>query len=112
MGSEMCIRDSHIAAMSANAIAVVNGVLSYDFTSNLGYSSSMGGQSEVSTGVYALWSGDLDGDGMVNASDRSVAWNLRNNLGYLGADSNLDGSVNAADRSVTWNKRNKATQVP
>ena len=103
---------NHLAAMSPMPVAVANGVLSFDFTTSPAYSNGGEGQIELSPNLYALWSGDLTSDGRVDAADRSTAWNLRNQSGYLNADVDLDGFVNASDRSIAWNRRNRATQVP
>ena len=63
-------------------------------------------------GSTALINGDANGDGSINATDRSITWNTRNQIGYLEGDCNMDGGVNASDRSITWNNRNTATWVP
>lgn len=62
--------------------------------------------------VYAMIAGDANGSGVVDAADRSAAWNDRNQSGYYSSDLNLSGVVDAADRSKAWNNRNKSTQVP
>lgn len=58
------------------------------------------------TKVCALWAGDVDNNGIINATDRSQTWNDRNTEGYLNTDCSMDGSTNASDRSKTWNNRN------
>ena len=63
-------------------------------------------------GAAVLLTGDSNGDNIVDASDRSAAWNNRNLIGYLTFDVNLDGIVDAADRSITWNNRNKVANIP
>lgn len=63
-------------------------------------------------GKMVMTGGDGNSDGIINAADRSGAWNFRNAVGYLPWDINLDGVVNAADRSMLWNNRNKQQQLP
>ena len=59
---------------------------------------------------FEMRSGDLNFDNVVDAADRSEAWNFRNAVGYLPWDINFDGVVDAADRSVAWNMRNQVGQ--
>jgi len=67
---------------------------------------------DLGGGVYGVYTADTDGNGTINASDRSNGWNERNLSGYYGTDVNLSGTVDAGDRSVIWNNRNISTQVP
>jgi hypothetical protein len=103
---------NHLSAMSALSISLNTSSASlYDFSTGL--SQYYGGDAKLlETGVYGLYSGDANGSGTVDASDRSATWNGRNQNGYLDADCNLSGTVDASDRSITWNNRNKATSVP
>ena len=59
--------------------------------------------------VYAMYSGDLNANGSIDATDRSDAWNSRNLTGYNINDCSLNGTVDATDRSNTWNNRNITT---
>jgi hypothetical protein len=103
---------NHLAVMSATAKTLSdNSVTAHDFTAP-GQSYGTGGMVEIETGVWAMWTGDTDQSGTVDANDRSNTWNDRNQIGYKNSDCNLTGSVDANDRSFTWNNRNKYTQVP
>lgn len=57
-----------------------------------------------------LISGDANGDGAVNATDKNLHWRPENggNFDYNvnKADFNLDGGVNALDKNVHWRKNN------
>ncbi len=59
-------------------------------------------------GNYVMWSGNLDTNLIIDAGDRSEAWNTRNAVGYRIEDTNLDGVVDATERTITWNHRNKS----
>lgn len=102
---------NHVDAMTTIPVTLTgNSNTSYNFTSQGAF-----GQTPMITtadGNYALISGDLNGDQIVNASDRSAAWNNRNQIGYLRQDANLSSIVDAADRSKIWNNRNLAGEVP
>jgi len=68
-----------------------------------------GNQTAAIEGSFQLmYAGDIDQNQQINASDRSLVWNARNQIGYFNTDINLDGACNAADRSKVWNNRNKS----
>ncbi len=60
---------------------------------------------EVATGVWALFNGDVNGDGLIEAADYSDIENAVVNfdLGYLPTDLTGDGLVEAADYSLIEN---------
>jgi hypothetical protein len=103
---------NHTAGISAGAHALARLSSSlFDFST--GADQFHGGDAKLlETGVYGLYSGDVDGSGTVDANDRSQAWNDRNLTGYQDADCDLSGTVDANDRSTAWNNRNKTTNVP
>jgi hypothetical protein len=107
----VCQRN-HLDVISAQPVTFgISGVTYYDFT-QAGAAMGNGNVAEVQPGVFALYCGDLNCDGVIDAGDRSVAWNLRNTVGYLEGDANMDGVIDATERSITWNNRNKASAVP
>ncbi len=63
-------------------------------------------------GTTVIRCGDANLDNIIDAADRALTWNLRNDAGYLKADVNLDGVVDAADRALTWNNRNFSAGIP
>ncbi|HOZ52736.1 MAG TPA: CARDB domain-containing protein, partial [Chitinophagaceae bacterium] len=90
-----------IETWSANPISIsngINGILNYDFTSaaNKAFGSN---QSEVESGVWALFSGDLNDDDNIDLLDLS---NLESDIntfqfGYFASDINGDGNVDLLD---------------
>ena len=59
---------------------------------------------QLTAGVYGLWSGDLNVEGVVNSTDYNlnniqVLQGLFNNY-YMG-DVNMDGVVNSTDLNIT-----------
>lgn len=102
---------NHLAIMSAAGVPVTSATPLYDFTTGQGQAFGTSPMVQVGT-KFCLCEGDCDGSGVVDATDRSLAWNARNQVGYLGADCDLSGVVDATDRSITWNSRNKSSLVP
>ncbi len=102
---------SHVSIMSPLPVALTRtpGPL-LDFTSGSAYGNNP--QKDLTGGFYGMFEGDLNASGLINAEDRSIAWNVRNQTGYIQEDSNLDGAVDASERSTTWNNRNIVSQVP
>lgn len=69
---------------------------------------------EVTAGVYAMYSGDANGDGQVNAVDLNAHWHGQNGnpFNYLTtrADFNLDGAINSVDLNLYWHPNNSRIQ--
>lgn len=107
------VHRNHLKIMSTSAISLDFNSSPYNFSSAL--TQAFGGTPMVSLsgGVYGLYAGDTNSDGVINATDRTLAWNNRNATGYYGTvDVSLDGQINSGDRSTIWNNRNKSTEVP
>ncbi len=100
---------NHLPVMTANTFALSSNPTTIDFTTEPLYGTNA---AKTINGLNVLHSGDANGDGRVNAADRSMIWNDRNLTGYLDTDLNLDGVCNAADRSIVWNNRNLIEQLP
>jgi hypothetical protein len=103
---------NHLAVMTANTVTLSNNPTLYDLTLSQTQAYGTNPMKNLGSGVYGLFTGDADGSGSVNATDRSSTWNQRNLSGYNGTDVDLSGAVNASDRSIVWNNRNISTQVP
>jgi hypothetical protein len=88
-----------------------NSNASYNFTTGLSQANGSDAMTDLGSGVYGLWMGDLDATGVIDAGDRSQAWNDRNQTGYKDSDCTLNGVVDAADRSAVWNNRNNSTII-
>lgn len=110
---------NHIGVMSANPVAIVNNVLSYDFRVADSYHDTTSfGQKELTPGVWAMYGGDGSQTGDIlsydiNGVDKGT-WSLDNGVFglYLPADYNMDGDINGADRGL-WGTNNGITsRVP
>jgi|GEM_PF-326412 len=82
-----------------------NGPFSYDFTSNA--SQAYGNNLKpVSGGFYAIWSGDLNQDGLIDIDDMSALENASQPpvlTGYLHQDINGDSAVDIDDMTILEN---------
>ncbi|MBL7947982.1 MAG: hypothetical protein JNN19_03250, partial [Bacteroidia bacterium] len=78
----------------------IAGSVSYDFSAdnNLSYGPNM---TEVEPGIWALWSGDINQDELIEASDYALVENdvAAFQFGYVVTDLNGDGLVEATDYS-------------
>jgi len=90
---------NHLAIITTNAMSLSASANTLDFTSDTsliaGGSTAM---AEVSTGVFALFSGNFNGDVEISLSDRN---SVRAELGeintYSNADADLNGAVELSD---------------
>lgn len=105
---------NHLDIMSSGPLLLDNtNAASHDFTTGSAYGSSPGAvQQLMNNGEYGMIAADYNGSGVINAGDRSLVWNQRNQTGYLLEDADFDGVCNASDRSVCWNNRNRLGYVP
>lgn len=95
-------------ADAATPFSTVTTSYNFSTAASQAYGSNM---KEVETGVWAIYSGDIDlnpfGDGEVNLVDYTV-WEVANDLGTLGydpSDLNGDGEVNLIDYTI-WEVNN------
>lgn len=97
---------NHLAVVSSVKVTLpnTNGTM-YDFTTSINKAMDNGlgtSMKQVSTGVWAMWYGDLNQDQVIDALDNSFMTNqFRQGLidGYHIGDINFDGFVDAIDRS-------------
>jgi len=105
---------NHLGIMSANAlIESPVGTYSYDYSTSISQVYN-NGQKELSTGIYGMIGGDVNGDGIVNEIDANQDWTAQAGFsGYLKGDLNLNGQVNNPDKNDWWFENNELeTQVP
>jgi|GEM_PF-738777 len=100
---------NHIAVMSANPVALTSGgAVLYDFTTSLSQSWEFDSAGrtcvELEPGVWGLWAGDINQDGVITTRDY-VVWydaNFAGESGYCVSDIDLNGSPAASDYTL-WN---------
>ncbi len=102
---------NHLAVMSHEPVLLDEVVLNtVDFTA--GYAFGAKSMKINYDGTSSLFAGDANGDNTINSADQSMAWNERNQIGYLDADVSMDGFTSSTDHSMVWNNRNKSSQAP
>lgn len=96
---------NHADIMSAVAVSSTDGVFTFDFTTALTQAYGSNSMSELTTGVYGMWSGDVNADGVVKYTgtdnDATEIFNAINGnasvintlTGYYWYDVNMDGVV-------------------
>jgi hypothetical protein len=97
--------------MSDVAVDCSGGSCGFDFTAGTAYGTNA--LKDLGGGMYGLYAGDADGDGLVDGSDK-VAWlGVRGSpAGYYEADINTDGLVDGSDKVAWLSSRGAATAVP
>lgn len=66
---------------------------------------------QVVAGVYAMYAGDANHNGVVNSVDKNSFWRVQNGaINYLSSDFNLNGFVNAIDKNEYWLTNNSVIQ--
>ena len=106
---------NHIAIMSSTPISVTNNTPLYDFTTGL--NQYYGNDAKLlKPGLYGMYCGDANYDGIVNNSDFTIydtdSQNAAN--GYIVSDFNLDGYVTGGDFNILapMIRRTIATNIP
>lgn len=88
---------NHLAVRSANSIILPNEN-ALDLTQSNAVAGGAAQMALVSSGRYALLSGDFSGNGVISVADyNSYAAQVAAINQYLSADANLDGHITVAD---------------
>ncbi len=110
---------NHLPVMSANAIHLNESNSSlYDFTTAISqaYSGGAPPMVELENGVFGLYAGDGNSDGVVDDDDRNDIWLPENGTAWSYSkwgDFNLDGAIDAIDYNLFWlPNKNVQSQVP
>ena len=90
---------NHLASMSANKISLSGESTSYDFTTGSGQFFGNAGAIELEAGVWSMWSGDINQDGVITTRDYTSWFNSERagDSGYQVTDVNLDTQVGNLD---------------
>ncbi len=89
---------SHLAVMSNTTIALSGFTANYDFTTAATQALGTQQLTALSNGIYALYAGDINSDGVINVADFNLYNDQLSSIGsnYDG-DLNLDGTVSTGD---------------
>ena len=95
---------NHVAVASRHLVSVDERTPSlFDFSADSSFYKENGTACEVESGIWGLWSGDMDQDGEVTDLDFDGWQNAarEGQRGYLPQDFNFDGDITTADY-VLW----------
>ena len=88
---------NHLAVLGSSAVALPNAN-AYDFTSSAGQVQGLDQMAEPEAGVFALWAGDINSDGLVTVSDYNLFKTEMSLLnGYFDSDLHHNVSVTVHD---------------
>jgi hypothetical protein len=95
---------NHLGFRPLSTVTLSSTPLTLDFTNNsIALYGSRPALKQITTGVYGMYSGDANHDGVINSVDKNTSWRLQNGLiNYLSSDFNLNGIVNATDKNSFW----------
>jgi hypothetical protein len=107
---------NHLGIMSANPVPLTGtgaGTCNFRTSSAQVYGSTLG-YKQLNTSTWGLISGDGNGSGQVNNSDKVDVWKLQaGSSGYKAGDFNLNRQVDNTDKITFWKPNSgKASQVP
>ncbi len=91
---------NHIAASTTAALRLSATATAIDFTAVANVIGRTNAMAEVSTGKYALFAGDADGNNQVQTGDYNVATTLIGQSGYFGSDTDMNGEVQITDLNL------------
>jgi len=104
---------NHLCIMSANPLSGSGNIYPYDFTSPAGQAYGTDAQKDFGGGVYGMYSGDVNANGVVDFADKTAWENQAGNAGYLSGDLNLDSQTDNNDKNDLWLPNDgESCQVP
>ena len=91
---------NHIAASTAAALTLSATATAIDFTVAANVTGGTNAVAEVSSGKYALFAGDADGNNQVQTVDYNVATTRIGQSGYFRSDTDMNGEVQITDLNL------------
>jgi len=91
---------NHLDIISANAPTKSGDIYSYDFSTSSPQALGNTPQKDLGNGIFGMYSGDCNADGLINDDDRTSEWNQNaGKAGYYISDLNLDGQSDNPDKN-------------
>ncbi len=109
---------NHMGIMSPDAIPIVGGTLTYDFSASDSYRDPTSfGQKQLTDGTWAMYAGDGDQTDIpsfdITGSDKVIWFDNNGEFDqYKAADYNLNGDVNGADKAYWFGNNGISSRVP
>ncbi len=91
---------NHIAAATTAALTLSATATAIDFTVATNVTGGTNAVAEVSSGKYALFAGDADGNNQVQTGDYNVATTRIGQSGYFRSDTDMNGEVQITDLNL------------
>ncbi len=91
---------NHIAAATTATLRLSATATAIDFTAVANVTGGTNGVAEVSSGKYALFAGDADGNNQVQTGDYNVAATRIGQSGYFRSDTDMNGEVQITDLNL------------
>jgi len=93
---------NHLGIMSAYPLTESGGIYGYDFTTPANQAHGTDALKDLG-GIYGMYTGDSNGDGEINVSDKTVSWmSDAGSTGYSLWDLNLNLQTNNLDKNEYW----------
>ena len=103
---------NHLETWSSYPVSFAGDTIDYNFTNSasMAYGNNM---KELAPGVFGIFVGDINQDGLVDGSDMSETETDNNNFttGYFATDVNGDGLVDGSDMSIVETNNNNFVGV-
>ncbi len=103
---------NHIGIMSSQLVALSSSGGSYDFTTGSEKAYGTSAQAQLKTGLFGMYSGDGDKNGLVNVLDFSFVGQNIFKTGYNSGDYDLNNVINVIDYKQTSSALFKSVQFP
>ncbi len=105
---------NHLGVMSANPLANVGGIYSYNFSTGAGQAYGGDAHKLLAGGIYGMYGGDGNGNKTVNMTDKTAVWNPQaGTKGYKSGDFNMNSHVNNPDKNnILVPNNGKTSKVP
>lgn len=104
---------NHLSIMSKNKISILNNKsFGYDFTKSQDAAYGNNALAELKNGVYGMFGGDGDANGVINNLDFGIVANKILYKGYNSGDLDLNGTINVLDYSIINKNILKKSQIP
>jgi len=106
---------NHLGIISAYPLTDLgSGAYIYDFTTPAGQAYGTDAQKDLGGGMYGMYAGDADANGIIELDDKTLFWSLEaGRNGYLNSDFNLDSQTDNNDKNDIWNNNTgNSSQIP
>ena len=88
---------NHLSIMSSIAIELSNNSPEYDFTNNINKAFGKNAMSNLGKGIFGMYSGDSDSNGIINIEDYKNVGNCIFKSGYEPGDLDMNSIINIKD---------------